>query len=97
MGKKMTDAMVQSQHDCMFVQNAKKHLSKHSRVYSSYQIDIGSEAFKRAFVTHPNALTIAAKGRLKTSDCGGRERKKMLKENLEKKCHVLPPQQLLKK
>ena len=31
---------------------AKKELSKHSKVYSSYQLDIGSEAFERAFVTH---------------------------------------------
>ena len=26
---------------------AKKHMSKHSRAYSSYQMDIGSEGFKR--------------------------------------------------
>ena len=38
---------------------AKKHMSKHSRVYSAYQLDIGAGAFKRAFVTHPNAVTTA--------------------------------------
>ena len=40
---------------------AKKHMSKHSRVYSAYQLDIGAGAFKRAFVTHRNAVT--------TSEC----------------------------
>ena len=38
---------------------AKKHMSKHSRVYSAYQLDIGAGAFKLAFVTHPNAVTTA--------------------------------------
>ena len=35
----------------------KKHMWKHSRVYSAYQLDIGARAFKRAFVTHRNAVT----------------------------------------
>ena len=38
---------------------AKKHMSKHGRVYSEYQLDIGAGAFKRAFVTHRNAVTTA--------------------------------------
>ena len=33
---------------------AKKHMSKHNRLYSVYQLDIRAEAFKRAFVTHWN-------------------------------------------
>ena len=40
---------------------AKKHMSKHGRVYSGYQLDIGARAFKRAFVTHRNAVTTAVK------------------------------------
>ena len=40
---------------------AKKHMSKHGRVYSGYQLDIGAGAFKRAFVTHRNAVTTAVK------------------------------------
>ena len=48
---------------------AKKHKSKHSRVYSAYQLDVGAGAFKRAFVTHRN---------------DGREREEMLKEDLER-------------
>ena len=38
-----------------------KHMSKHSRVYSAYQLGIGAGAFKRAFVTHRNAVTTAVK------------------------------------
>ena len=40
---------------------AKKHMSKHGRVYSEYQLDIGAGAFKRAFVTQRNAVTTAVK------------------------------------
>ena len=40
---------------------AKKHMSKHGRVYSKYQLDIGAGAFERALVTHRNAVTTAVK------------------------------------
>ena len=40
---------------------AKKLLSKHSRVYSAYQLGIGAGAFRRAFVTHRNSVTTAVK------------------------------------
>ena len=59
---------------------AKKHLSKHSRVYSAYQLDIGAGAFKRAFVTHRNAVTTAVKRTSRTSECDGREKEEILKE-----------------
>ena len=62
----------------------KKHMAKHIRVYSAYQLDIGAEAFKRAFVTHRNAVTTAVKRTSRTSWCDGRERYEMLKENLER-------------
>ena len=55
-----------------------------SRVYSSYQMDIRSKAFKLASVTHQNAVTTAVMRTLKTNDCDGREREEMLKEDLEK-------------
>ena len=57
---------------------AKKHMSKHSRVYSEYQLDIGEGAFKRAFVTHRNAVTTAVKRTSRTSECNVREKKEML-------------------
>ena len=59
---------------------AKKHISRHGRVYSGYQLDIGAGAFKRAFVTHRNAVTTAVKKNSRTS---GREKEEMLKEDLE--------------
>ena len=59
-------------------------MSKHSRVYSSYQMDIGSEAFKQAFVTHQNAVTTAVKTTSRTIDCDEREREEKLKEDLGK-------------
>ena len=63
---------------------AKKHMSKHSRMYSSCQIDVGSGAFKRAFVKHRNAVITAAKRTSRTNGCDGRERKVMLKRDLER-------------
>ena len=63
---------------------AKKHTLKHSRVYSAYQLDIGAEAFKRAFVTHRNTVTTAVKRTSRTSECDGREKEEMLKEDLER-------------
>ena len=63
---------------------AKKHISKHGRVYSVYQLDIGTGAFKRAFVTHRNAVTTAVKRVSNTSERNGREKEEMLKEDLER-------------
>ena len=63
---------------------AKKHMSKHSRVYSVYQLDIGAGAFKQAFVTHRNAVTTAMKITSRTSECDGREKEETLKEYLER-------------
>ena len=63
---------------------AKKHMSKHGRVYSVYQLDIGAGAFKRAFVTHWNAVTTGVKRISSTSERNGREKEEMLKEDLER-------------
>ena len=63
---------------------AKKQMSKHGRVYSVYQLDIGAGAFKRAFVTHQNAVTTAVKRISMTSERNGREKEEMLKEDLER-------------
>ena len=75
---------------------AKKHMSKHSRVYSAFQLDIGAGAFKSAFVTHRNVVTTAVKKTSRTNEGDERER-----ENVEgkprKKRDVVPPQQLLQK
>ena len=63
---------------------AKKHMSKHCRLYSVYQLDIGVGAFKRAFVTHRNAVTTAVKRISRSSERDGREKEEMLKEDLER-------------
>ena len=51
---------------------AKKHMSKHGRVYSGYQLDIGAGAFKRTFVSHRNAVTTAVKRISRTSERSGK-------------------------
>ena len=63
---------------------AKKHMSKHSRLFSAYQLDIGAGAFKRAFVTHRNTVTTAVTRISRTSDGDGMEKEQMLKEDLER-------------
>ena len=59
-------------------------MSEHRILYSSHQMDMRSEAFKRAFVTYWNAVTNALKRTVKTNDCDGREQEEMLKEDLER-------------
>ena len=63
---------------------AKKYMSKHSRMYSAYQLDIVAGVFKRAFVTHRNTVTTAVKRTSRTSECDRREKEEMLKEDLER-------------
>ena len=63
---------------------AKKHMSKHGRVYSVYRLDIGAGDFKRAFVTHRNAVTTALKRISRTSERDGRWKEEMLEEDLER-------------
>ena len=53
---------------------AKNHISKPSRMYSLYQMDVDSGAFKRAFVTHRNVVTTAVKRTSRTNGCDGRKR-----------------------
>ena len=57
-------------------------MSKHDRVYSGYQLDIGAGAFKRVFVTHRNAVTTALKRISRTSERSEKEKEKLLKEDL---------------
>ena len=59
-------------------------MSKHGRVYSGYQLDIGAGAFKQALVTHRNAVTTAVKRLSRTNERSGKEKEEMLKEDLER-------------
>ena len=54
------------------------------KILQKYQLDIGAGAFRRAFVTHRNAITTEVKRTSRTSECDGREREEMLKEDLER-------------
>ena len=63
---------------------AKKHMLKQSRVYSAFQLDTGAGVFKRAFITHGNAVTTAVKRTSRTSESDGREKEEMMKEDLER-------------
>ena len=58
-------------------------LYEYAKKQSAYQLDIGAGAFKRAFVTHRIALTTALKRKSRTTECDGREREEILKEDLE--------------
>ena len=42
-------------------ERAKRHMSRNTEAYQSFQLDIGPEAYKRAFLTHRNAVTTAVK------------------------------------
>ena len=59
-------------------------MSKQSRVYSAYQLDIGVGASKRAFITHRKAVTTTVKTTSRTSEGDGRRREEMLKDDLER-------------
>ena len=40
-------------------ERAKRHMSSNTEAYQSFQLDIGPGAYKRAFLTHRNAVTTA--------------------------------------
>ena len=59
-------------------------MSKHSRLYRVYQLDIGAGVFKRAFVTHRNTVTIAVKRTSRIKESDGSKKEEMLKEDFER-------------
>ena len=42
-------------------ERAKRHMSRNTEAYQSFQLDIGPGAYKRAFPTHRNDVTTAVK------------------------------------
>ena len=42
-------------------ERAKPHMSRNTEAYQSFQLDIGPGVYKRAFLTHRNAVTPAVK------------------------------------
>ena len=45
---------------CMY-ERAKRHMSRNTVAYQSFQLDRGTGAYKRAFLAHRNAVTTAVK------------------------------------
>ena len=59
-------------------------MSRNTEAYQSFQLDIGPGAYKRAFLTHRNAVTTAVK-RVAGAPCVTEdEKKKILRADLER-------------
>ena len=65
-------------------ERAKRHMSRNTEVYQSFQLDIGPGASKRAFLTHRNAVTTAVK-RVAGAPCVTEtEKREVLRADLER-------------
>ena len=65
-------------------ERAKRHMSRNMEAYQSFQLDIGPGAYKRAFLTHRNAVTTALK-RVAGAPCVTEaEKKEVLQAYLER-------------
>ena len=64
-------------------ERAKRHMSRNTEAYQPFQLDIGPGAYKRAFLTHRNAVTTAVK-RVAGAPCVTEdEKKEVLRADLE--------------
>ena len=65
-------------------ERAKRHMSRNTEAYQSFQLDIGPGVYKRAFLTHRNAVTTAVK-RVAGAPCVTEdEKKEVLRADLER-------------
>ena len=65
-------------------ERAKRHMSRNTEAYQSFQLDIGPGAYKRAFLTHRTAVTIAVK-RVAGAPCvTENEKREVLRADLER-------------
>ena len=65
-------------------ERAKRHVSRNTEACQSFQLDIGPRAYKRAFLTHRNAVTTAVK-RVAGAPCVTEdEKKEVLRADLER-------------
>ena len=65
-------------------ERAKRHMSRNTEAYQSFQLDIGPGAYKKAFLTHRNAVTTAVK-RVAGAPCVTEdEKKEVLRADLER-------------
>ena len=64
-------------------ERAKPHMSRNTEAYQSFQLDIGPGAYKRAFLTHRNDVTMAVK-RVAGAPCVTEiEKREVLRADLE--------------
>ena len=64
---------------------AKRHNSRNTEAYQIFQLNIGSCAYKRAFLTHRNAVTIAVKRVAGMSWTAKNEKREVLRADLQRK------------
>ena len=65
-------------------ERAKRHMSRNTEAYQSFQLDIGPGAYKRAFLTHRNAVNTAVK-RVAGAPCvTENEKREVLRADLER-------------
>ena len=65
-------------------ERAKRHMSRNTEAYQSFQLDIGPGAYKKEFLTHRNAVTTAVK-RVTGAPCvTEKEKREALRADLER-------------
>ena len=62
-------------------ERAKRHMSRNTK---SFQLDIGEGAYKRAFLTHRNAVTTAVKRVAGATSVTEAEKREVLRADLER-------------
>ena len=63
-------------------ERAKRNMSRNTEAYQSFQLDIGPGAYKRAFLTHRNAVTAAVK-RVAGAPCVTEDEKKEMRRRAD--------------
>ena len=84
MVKAKVDALVRAVMSSWIYERAKRHMSRNTEAYQSFQLDIGPGSYKRAFLTHRNAVTTTVK-RVAGALCATEaEKKEVLQADLER-------------
>ena len=65
-------------------ERAKRHMSRNRKAYQSLQLDIGAGAYKRAFLTHRNAVTTAMKRVAGAPFVTENEKREVLRADIER-------------
>ena len=65
-------------------ERAKRLMSRNTEAYQSFQLNIGPEAYMRAFLTHRNAVTTALKRVIGKPCVTETEKREVLRADLER-------------